>query len=275
MTSSGWGRRAIVAGILVAIAASELGAAVIYVRRAATGANNGTSWTDAFNNLADGLAVANPGDELWVTKGSYRPDLSSSPLNPDPPQLGNRSESFEINKSIRIYGGFAGTEASLDERAGLFHQTLLNGDLNGDDNAGAGIDENSRHVVTITASSAVIDGVTIVGGHDGPGTGSGGAGVLVINAVDSVVFRNVSFRDHTVFAPGNFSDMKHGGGAVLLRGGSHAFIDCLFVNNRAGSGHVKPAQGGAVRSAADTEVSFTSCVFVGNWTFDANTKKLS
>ena len=275
MASSAWGRRAIVAGVLVGIAASELGAAVIYVRRAATGANNGTSWADAFNDLADGIAVANAGDEIWITKGGYRPDLSSSPLNPDPPQVGQRFETFEIKKSIRIYGGFDGTESTLEERAGLFHQTLLNGDLNGDDSAGTMIDDNSWHVVTVTASNVVIDGVTIVGGHNGPNSGQGGAGVLVVNAVNSVVYRNVSFRDHTAVGPQFFSALFTGGGAVLLRGGTHAFIDCLFVNNRMGSGQNRPAQGGAVRSAPAADVSFTSCVFVGNSTFDANTTKLS
>ena len=46
---------------------------VIHVKADATGANNGSSWTDAFGDLQTALARAISGDEIWVAAGSYKP----------------------------------------------------------------------------------------------------------------------------------------------------------------------------------------------------------
>jgi len=47
---------------------------VIYVDDDAAGANNGSSWANAFNYLQDALEVAESGDEIRVAQGTYKPD---------------------------------------------------------------------------------------------------------------------------------------------------------------------------------------------------------
>jgi hypothetical protein len=47
-----------------------------YVNVNATGANNGTSWSNAFTKLQDALAAANTCaniTQIWVAKGTYYP----------------------------------------------------------------------------------------------------------------------------------------------------------------------------------------------------------
>ena len=46
----------------------------IYVNQAATGANNGTSWTDAYVDLQVALnSIASSNRTVWVASGTYRP----------------------------------------------------------------------------------------------------------------------------------------------------------------------------------------------------------
>ena len=54
----------------------------VFVDASATGLNNGTSWTDAYTSLQDGIAdfgVSN----IWVAEGTYRPDVRSCTSDPD------------------------------------------------------------------------------------------------------------------------------------------------------------------------------------------------
>ena len=77
---------------------------VIYVNHAATGSNNGTSWTDAFTFLQDALQAAQSGDEVWVAQGVYRPDQGVGIVP------GDREASFEIPSRVSLYVGFSGNE---------------------------------------------------------------------------------------------------------------------------------------------------------------------
>jgi len=45
----------------------------IYVDEDATGNADGTSWTDAYTNVQDALAVAVAGEDIWVAEGICRP----------------------------------------------------------------------------------------------------------------------------------------------------------------------------------------------------------
>jgi len=64
-----------------------IGPAIIYVDADATGANNGSSWADAFNNLQSALIAAESDDEIRVAQGVYTPEdplLLHRASNPNP-----------------------------------------------------------------------------------------------------------------------------------------------------------------------------------------------
>ncbi len=43
---------------------------ILFVQQGATGANNGTSWENAYAALQDALTVAQTGDEIWGGPGN-------------------------------------------------------------------------------------------------------------------------------------------------------------------------------------------------------------
>src|SRR5262249_28014031 len=108
--------------LLQAIAA----AGVHFVRAGATGAGDGASWADAFPELQPALAVALPGDQVWVAAGTYTPAAGG----PD------KTARFVLPSAVGVFGGFAGTESVLSQRDPAAHLTVLSGDLLGDDALG-------------------------------------------------------------------------------------------------------------------------------------------
>ncbi len=173
---------------------------VLYVAADASGANNGSSWADAYADLQSALDHAEKSagaiTEIWVAQGTYIPSKRTDPDDP-------RSATFMLLDGLSLYGGFAGTESSSQGRDTNANRTTLSGDLDGDDKFDfANNDENSYHVVTGsgTGSSTTIDGFLIRGGH----------------------------------ANGTAVDDKFGGG-MYLDGGTPRIHDCAFAENKAGA----------------------------------------
>ena len=136
---------------------------VIYVKWDATGANDGTSWDDAYTDLQDALATAVSGDEIWVAAGIYIPTSIST----------DREATFQLIEGVDVYGGFAGTETILDERDPETNVTILSGDIDNNDSqtpiitditTATGNNENSYHVVS-GSDGATLDGFTITAGN--------------------------------------------------------------------------------------------------------------
>ena len=95
--------------VIPTVQASRAAGGIIYVDADATGANDGTSWADAFTALQPALEAAQTGDQIWVAAGTYTPSLESDPDDP-------RSASFQMKNGVAIYGGFAGGETRLEQR---------------------------------------------------------------------------------------------------------------------------------------------------------------
>ena len=106
---------------------------VIYVDDDATGANDGRSWVDAYNYLEDALADANSSGEsveIRVAQGTYVP--GEDVLHPG--GTGDREASFLLVRDLTLKGGYGGfAETDPNERDMELYETILSGDLNGDD----------------------------------------------------------------------------------------------------------------------------------------------
>ncbi len=236
-----------------------------------TGANDGSSWADAFQG-ADGLqaalAVALSGDDIFVTEGVYR--ASST---------GTRTESFALKNGVTLWGGFKGGESSPDDRPLLgVGQSILSGDLAGDDSAG-GFDDNSYHLIRTvgTDASAVIDRFTIKAGNANGSGGNNdrGGGILCLGNVSPTV-RDCYFVDNRSSFGGaagycnsgaapTFTDCgfeggqggSFGGAFDLASAGPVRFERCLFYNNTA-------ARAGALEIFATNGVIVSNCIFANN-----------
>jgi len=88
------------AAITCSFASPAFAQSVIHVDADAGGANDGTSWEDAFVYLQDALAAAEPGNEIWIAEGVYRPDQGGGVT------AGDREARFVVPAGLALYGGF-------------------------------------------------------------------------------------------------------------------------------------------------------------------------
>jgi hypothetical protein len=226
-------------------------AGIHYVNDNAPGADTGTSWFDAFRDLQAALDVAVPGDEIWVANGNYEPPAFSTP--------------FSLPDGVKIYGGFDGTESTLAERAELFCETVLNGDLENDDHPVADWTDNARHVVIVAGTSLGVElnGFTITGGDaDTVNTYYAGGGMLVdatqlgttVCKISNCIFRN---------------NRAGSGGALSIQGSmsSVEVEDCEFLWNEAYSVATTHGFAGAVSAhsvSSPSSLVFKRCLFKEN-----------
>lgn len=129
--------------LLVLLAAAEpASAAVIYVDIKAPPGGNGQTWQTAFRSPHQALKIAQPGDEIRIAQGVYRPAAFN----------GNRMRSFNLSQGVKVQGGYAGLSHSNPNLLNPSQFiTRLSGDLNKNDGnsapgSGAWAD-NSFHVV--------------------------------------------------------------------------------------------------------------------------------
>ena len=230
------------------LAADEIG------QLAAGEDHDGASWTTAYTTLERALGAASAQDEIWVAAGVYTP---TRPL--DPSEI--RTATFQLVPDVDVFGGFAGSETSVDQREPGTHVTVLSGDIDGNDTTnGQGIvtvptdivGNNAFHVLVATGiapQATTLDGFTITAGKavfDGGDFSDGRGGGMYVFEADPILSR-LTFQ-------GNAADL---GGGLYVLAGDPELTGILFTANQAANG------GGLV-------VAQTAAPTLSNVTFAAN-----
>lgn len=254
------------------------GNGIIYVNKNNPVPGDGSSWAEALTELSDALRWAKVKEaawsingplQIWVAGGTYKPQYSPADDN-----FGNEdgmNNTFLLVKDVKVYGGFAGTEATLSARdlSLAVNKSILSGDYNNDDViTGSNIDlsisgnmENACHIVLSSgnAGDAVLDGFTVTGGggdaesindlvvNNNTITKLGGGGLH--NYMSSPAYNNITVK-------GNRSSF-HGGG-IYNDQSSAVFTNVLIIEN------LSEFQGGGMLNANMSSPILTNVTISNN-----------
>lgn len=227
------------------------------------------------------MAVANPTPsnkvDIWVAAGTYKPTDGL-----------DRSASFAMKSHLRLIGGFAGTENSIDVRNGAIHRTVLSGDIGIQQSvttrvvsaglytmdipfapAEPGFQDNSYNVVTVLGKEdVVLDGLFIVCGN----ANYGNTAITLIDTnltssyIDGMKFP--SEEETTNFWGQTLTplDRRVAGGGLFVTNGyfriqtniTLVLSQVIFLNNAA------RGYGGGL-AAHEAQVLLDGCVFRNNY----------
>ncbi len=162
----------------------------------ASGNNDGSSWADAYTSIQ--AALNSSETDVWIKSGVYKPEAL------------NGFVYYEVNSPKNIYGGFAGTEASIDERDIDNNPTTINGDINDDDSIAdlmLNREDNANHLFHVTASAGnvVFDGLSMTNGTTDFENNEQGDFLLRGGAIFSeskIEVNNCNFTQNTAFSGG-------------------------------------------------------------------------
>ena len=179
------------------------------------GSGTGKSWSEAFGAIQDAVDAASEagGGDVWVTAGTYTTSTTDNVV--------------VMKSHVRLYGGFAGTETTRNERDWEINKTIIDG-------------EGARRCVH-GADDAALDGLVI---QNGDASGGG-----MYNYSSSPTVTNCTFTGNTA----SYS----GGGMYNSSSSSPTVTNCTFSGNTAGE-----YGGGMYNSYSSPTV--TNCMFTGN-----------
>lgn len=229
-------------GVFLPFSSGIASSAVFYVDDTAAGANDGSSWTDAYTDLQNALTAADPNDQIWIAAGTYYPSVQIGGTGP-------RYAAFQMKNGVAIYGGYAGTETDPNQRDIQNNQTILSGDIG----AAGNISDNCYHIFYHPAglnlnTSAILDGFTITAANaNGPTSTSHRDGAGMYNDAGSPTVRNCTFSANVAYWDG---------GGIYNNNCSPTITGCTFSNNLAYWG------GGMVNYSSNPAI--TNCIFIAN-----------
>lgn len=226
---------------------------IFYVKSGGSG--DGSSWNLPLGNIQTAIDGAQSGDQIWVAKGSYS-------------GLGANGWEFILKDGVSLYGGFSGTESSIDQRDINSNATILAGGYSSNnDNTLSGTDISSATVINgftlapnninaysrglyLGNSSPVIKNCIITGNKSFIATSShnGYGAAVYLEDNSQPAFINCTFSNNKA--------IDYGGGIYSLNS-APSFTNCRFLNNDAGAGG-----GGAFNNGSSA--LYVNCIFQGN-----------
>lgn len=235
-----------------------------------SGAGDCSSWANACT-LQTALSNAVDDEEIWVMAGIYKPITGT-----------DRSSTFQLKSGVALYGGFAGTETSRDQRNPAANLTILSGDIDSDDSQTpiitdlstvTGNSTNSYHVVT-GASEAILDGFTITAGNANEATGPNGTGGGMYNDESNPALTALTFiGNYAAYGGGMYnhnsdptltnvtfsgnSAITEGGGMMNYAGCNPVLTNVTFSGNTA-------SLGGGMSNMLSSHPTLTNVTFSGN-----------
>ena len=283
----------VVISIVLMACVSPSSAKVIYVDVNAPGPiYDGSSWENAYKYLQDALtdadSAAKPVDIL-VAQGFYKPDQGGGQTP------GDRTATFQLINDVTLQGGYAGFgEPDPYARDIELYETILSGDLNGDDAPDfANMADNSIHVVngSSTEPNAVLDGLTISDGYVSGMYNYGGSPAVADCTFSDNLANNGGGMYNTHFSDPVVTNCKfslnlafENGGAMCNEDSNPVVTGCTFVDNLAvrfgGAVYNKDCSptfdyctfrdnladmGGGGMYNTDSSPTLTNCTFEGNW----------
>lgn len=274
--------------VLLMSAVADASAAVRYVKVGAMG--DGSSWLQASGSIQDMIDASQAGDEVWIAAGTYKPErlLKSNK---------DRSYAFVLKDGVALYGGFAGHETSLSNRArgerpwefqsetvlsaengepDVWERHLAEGSsyrytwlADGDNLEVVGTSDNYNHVLYadgVLAQPTVVSGLTLRGACANVWNVKAAGGALY--AAGNVQLSECQILENSAYftAQSTTGASDTYGGAVCLQGTEGAAItNCYFARNYC---HSKwgNSWGGAVyaKNTLIARCEFTDCVSLDN-----------
>ena len=228
---------------------------IVYVDKNANsaGGKNGTSWFNAYDELAKALEDAAEDSEFWVAEGIYKPIDGITGTG--------TSVRFELQENEKLYGGFIGNEISLVGRGDSWksHKTILSGEI-----GSPGSGDNTRRVILIRAGT-LINGCIIESAEQYGITVSGTECEIVNTVVRKTIGTAIAITPSAVSTQIKSCFILDNAGissaGIFMTGNSLLVSNTVFYNNT-----TTTSGGPALRCEPgfNPTVFCAYCTFVGN-----------
>ena len=219
---------------------------VVYVDASKSDGNAGLSWATAKQTVQAGIDTCaaaldlNPGasGQVWVKAGTYSAGSEVS-------------DGFLFAPEVELYGGFAGTETSIDQRDYEANKAILSGDEYGNYVL---VRNWSLPAEPFSVDNAVVDGFEISGAAGDEFYPGGGVSLIGASLTAPVTIRNCTISGNT----------GYDGAGIYCSASGMIVENCTIATNSDLPSGQATSSGGGILCTDGTDASISNCVIKGN-----------